>query len=339
MKFWKTAALAMGFVAAAGLGAVLTPAIHGQTRAPRIVTPRAAEVFWSGGGSRLGVSITDVSADDSKTKGNAGVLIDDVDEDSPAAKAGLKKGDIVVEFDGDRVRSVRQFTRLVSETPAGRTVTAAVMRDGQRVSLSVTPREGNNFRFFDEDNWLGVTPPTPPPAPLPPSAPRPPSPPRAVPPSLETFFWRSGNRLGIGIEDLSPQLAEYFGTKDGVLVSSVEADSAAAKAGVKAGDVITTVNGNTVDSSSELRRRLSSADPGEEFTLGIMRDKRAMTLKGKFENPPDRRRTLLIGGAPCTPPGDLHSLSLRSGRSRRLRFSIGPAWLAPRALRVGPRRS
>lgn len=165
------------------------------------------------------------------------------------------------------------------------------MRDGQRVSLSVTPREGNNFRFFDEDNWPGVVPPTPPPAPLPPSGPRPPSPPRAVPPSLETFFWRSGNRLGISIEDLSPQLAEYFGTKEGVLVSSVEADSAAAKAGVKAGDVITTVNGNTVDSSSELRRRLSSADSGEEFTLGIMRDKHAMTLKGKFENPPDRRRT------------------------------------------------
>ena len=160
MKFWKMAALATGFVVAAGLGAYLTPAIHGQTRAPRVVTPRAAEVFWSGGGSRLGVSITDVSADDSKTKGNAGVLIDDVDEDSPAAKAGLKKGDIVVEFDGDRVRGVRQFTRLVSETPAGRTVTAAVMRDGQRVSLNVTPREGNNFRFFDEDNWLGVVPPT-----------------------------------------------------------------------------------------------------------------------------------------------------------------------------------
>ena len=291
MKFWKTAAVAMGIVAAAGLGAVLTPAIHGQTRS-RIVAPRAAEVFF-GGGSRLGVSITDVSADDSKTKGSLGVLIDDVDEDSPAAKAGLKKGDIVVEFDGERVRSARQFTRLVSETPAGRTVTAAVMRDGQRVSLSVTPREGNNFRFFDEhnwvgDGWVGVTPPPPPPAP---SAPRPPSPPRAVPPPLETFVWRSGNRLGISIEDLSPQLAEYFGTKEGVLVSSVEADSAAAKAGLKAGDVITTVNGSTVGSSSELRRRLSSADPGEEFSLGIIRDKRAMTLKGKFENPPDRRRT------------------------------------------------
>ena len=77
MKFWKMAALATGFVVAAGLGAVLTPAIHGQTRAPRVVTPRAAEVFWSGGGSRLGVSITDVTADDSKTKGNAGVLIDE----------------------------------------------------------------------------------------------------------------------------------------------------------------------------------------------------------------------------------------------------------------------
>ena len=291
MKFWKTAALATGFVASVGLGAALTPEVHGQTRAPRIVTPRAAEVFSFGGGSRLGVSITDVSADESKTKGTAGVLVEDVDEDSPAAKAGLKKGDIVVEFDGERVRSARQFTRLVSETPAGRTVAAAVMREGQRVSLSVTPREGNSFRFFDEDNWVGdswrgVTPPPPPP-----SAPRPPTPPRAVPPSLENFIWRSGNRLGITIDDLSPQLAEYFGTKDGVLVSSVEADSAAAKAGLKAGDVITTVNGSTVDSSSELRRRLSSADPGEEFTLGIMRDKRAMTLKGKFENPTDRRRT------------------------------------------------
>ena len=68
MKFWKTAALATGIVAAAGLGAALTPAVHGQTRAPRMVTPRAAEVFWSGGGSRLGVSITDVSADDARGK-------------------------------------------------------------------------------------------------------------------------------------------------------------------------------------------------------------------------------------------------------------------------------
>lgn len=240
------------------------------------------------GGSRLGVSISDVSADDTKGKGNAGVEIDEVDEDSPASKAGLKKGDVVVEFDGERVRSARQFTRLVSETPPGRTVAATVVRDGQRVNVSVTPRDGNNFRFLEGDNWLSIPAPAPmavrPPSP--PAAPRPP-----VPPSFESFFWRSGNRLGVTTEDLSPQLAEYFGAKDGVLVSSVEADSAAAKAGVKAGDVISTVNGSSVANASELRRRLSSVDPGDEFTLGIVRDKRTMTLKGKFENAPERRRT------------------------------------------------
>lgn len=296
MKSWKTAALSAGLVAAVGLGAALAPAVHGQSRAPRVVTPRTAEVFAVGGGSRVGVSVSDVDAADVKGKVNAGVMVDDVDQDSPAAKAGLKKGDVVVEFDGERVRSVRQFTRLVTETPAGRTVPGAVMRDGQRVSVSITPREGNNVRFFDGDNWgsgafetlrrFGTTPPPIPARPVTPMRPTTP-----MPPALESFIWRSGNRFGITIDDLSLQLAEYFGTKDGVLVSSVEDNSAAAKAGVKAGDVITSVNGSSVESSSELRRRLSSLDPGEEFSLVIVRDKRTMTLKGKLESAGERRRT------------------------------------------------
>lgn len=296
MKSWKTAALSAGLVAAVGLGAALAPAVHGQSRAPRVATPRTAEVFAVGGGSRVGVSVSDVDAADVKGKVNAGVMVDDVDQDSPAAKAGLKKGDVVVEFDGERVRSVRQFTRLVTETPAGRTVPGAVMRDGQRVSVSITPREGNNVRFFDGDNWgsgafetlrrFGTTPPPIPARPVTPMRPTTP-----MPPALESFIWRSGNRFGITIDDLSLQLAEYFGTKDGVLVSSVEDNSAAAKAGVKAGDVITSVNGSSVESSSELRRRLSSLDPGEEFSLVIVRDKRTMTLKGKLESAGERRRT------------------------------------------------
>lgn len=294
MKWWKTAALSAGFVAAAGLGAALAPAAHGQSRAPR--APRMADVFTLGGGSRIGVSIHDVDAADVKVKGNAGVVVDDVEEDSPAAKAGVKKGDVVVEFDGERVRSVRQFTRLVNETPAGRTVPAAVMRDGQRVSVSITPREGSNMRLLDGDNWdpgafetlrrFGSTP-----APVPARPVLPTRPPTPVPPALESFMWRAGNRLGITTDDLSPQLAEYFGAKDGVLVSSVEDNSAAAKAGVKAGDVITTVNGSAVESASELRRRLSSVDAGEEFSLGIVRDKRTLTLKGKVDAAGERRRT------------------------------------------------
>jgi S1-C subfamily serine protease len=91
--------------------------------------------------------------------------------------------------------------------------------------------------------------------------------------------------------DLSPQLAEYFGTKEGVLVSAVRADSAAAKAGLKAGDVITNVDGATIQTPSDLRRRLQRLEAGDEFTLGVVRDKKSLTLKGKLESTSSRRWT------------------------------------------------
>jgi S1-C subfamily serine protease len=191
---------------------------------------------------------------------------------------------------------VRQFTRLVSETPAGRQVAAAVMRDGQRVSVNVTPRESNAFRVFDDGAWssfenLRDYARTIPPVPARPTPPRPPSTPRAPrPPVLERFF-TSTNQLGVTVSELSDQLAEYFGTKAGVLVTSVSPDSAAMKAGVKAGDVIVSVNGSSVERSGDVRERMRRLDAGEEFTLDIVRDKKSMTLKGKAEAPATRRRT------------------------------------------------
>ena len=68
-----------------------------------------------------------------------GAVVRDVHRDSPAASAGFADGDVIVEFDGERVRSASQLTRLVRETPAGRIVGATVMRDGRRVELEVTP--------------------------------------------------------------------------------------------------------------------------------------------------------------------------------------------------------
>ena len=82
---------------------------------------------------------------------------------------------------------------------------------------------------------------------------------------------------------MSAQLAEYFGTKDGVLVTSVADDSAASKAGIKAGDVITSFNGADVTTPSDLRRRIQRLENGDEFTVGVMRDKKSLTLKGKAD--------------------------------------------------------
>ena len=298
MNVWKTVAVTAALVGAAGAGAAFLPPVHGQssTRAP---APRALEILGARG-SQIGASIRDVDQDDAKgarLAAQTGVVIEDVAEDSPAAKAGLKKGDVVVEFDGERVRSVRQFTRLVQETPAGRKTQASVMRDGQKVNLTVEPRESNGFNLFgdlDSVRVLGdlgrdfsLDIPAPPARPARPA----PAPPPAAPmfPDIESFVWRTGNGLGITAGDLSDQLAEYFGTKDGVLVTSVADNSAAAKAGVKAGDVITSFNGTDVTAPSDLRRRVQRLQDGDEFTVGVVRDRKAMTLKGKLESVRNRR--------------------------------------------------
>jgi serine protease Do len=300
MNVWKTAAMTSALAGAAVLGAAVLPVAHAQdSRRPD--SARAFEIF-AGRGSQIGVSIRDIEEHDAKagkSSQTGGVVIEDVSENSPASTAGLRKGDIVVEFDGERVRSVRQFTRLVRETPAGRKIQVSVVRDGQTTNVTVEPRESSSFNVFgdlDGVRALGelgrdfrfAVPPHPRP-PQAPSAPVPPAPPASpVFPDVESFVWR-GNGLGITVGDLSDQLAGYFGVKDGVLVSSVADDSAAAKAGVKAGDVITSFNGTNVTQPSDLRRRIGRLQDGDEFTVEVVRDKKPLTLKGKIEAAASRR--------------------------------------------------
>ena len=101
-------------------------------------------VMALGGGPRLGVSLQEASGEKAQA---AGAVVAEVEQDSPAAKAGLESGDIIVEFDGERVRGVRQLQRLVNETPAGRAIKVGVSRDGKRVDLSAT---------LEEADWPGM---------------------------------------------------------------------------------------------------------------------------------------------------------------------------------------
>lgn len=295
MKVWTVAAATLILLSGLAIGAAVAPVARAQDK----TIVRAEPVVQVFGGSRLGVSVRDATAEEARTArltSAGGIVVEEVREDSPAQKAGFRAGDIVVEFDGERVRSTRQFTRLVQETPADREVQAVVVRDGQRTTLSVRTQVSDNFTFYrGGSEWpeaLRIVP-------RPPAPPRPPSAPRAPEldafPQLERFFsWTSSGRLGITVDSLSDQLAEYFGTKDGVLVTSVTTSSAAAKAGVKAGDVITAINGSAVRSPSDLSRRTQRLDEGAEFTLEIVRDKRPMTLKGKIEARQTRRWTTVI---------------------------------------------
>lgn len=299
MTAWKTFAVTVALVGAAGIGSGLAPVALGQPAVWADAEPQMFEIF--GGSSRIGVSVKDVEDEEAKRHKLAvtgGALVTEVHDETPAATAGFKSGDVIVEFDGERVRSARQLTRLVQETPSGRAVQAVAVRDGQRLTLTVTPRESSRDRVFERLRDLGEfgrshqyerpVPPAPPARPAP--APRAPRPPR--PPDFDAFaFSRSTGRLGIAVDSLSDQLAEYFGTKEGVLVTTVREGSAAAKAGVKAGDVITALNGSPVDSPADVRRGSQRLEDGGEFTLDLVRDRKPLTVKGKADAAEERRRT------------------------------------------------
>ena len=231
-----------------------------------------------GRGSQLGVMVSDL-----ESGGSGGVRIDEVEAGSAADKAGVKAGDIVTEFDGERVRSARQLTRLVQETPAGRAVTMAVRRGSDRQTLNVTPEAREAFvwngrlgpeleREIERGVERGL---------------------RDLPERIEPFFdfrfdgmpsMGSRGRLGVELERLSDQLAAYFGaTSGGVLVGAVTPESPAAKAGVKAGDVITRVNGTAVKDSRDVIAALRDVTDDGVVTLDIVRDKRATSLKATIE--------------------------------------------------------
>jgi S1-C subfamily serine protease len=215
-------------------------------------------------GSQIGVSISD---------GDAGVVVNVVNVGSPAERAGFKSGDVVVEFDGQAVRSAQQFTRVVAETRPDKAVTAIVRRNGARQTLTVTPevaRAGSALRPFGLDGQLadklrGFN-----------SESRPPD---GVRRFLEPGIASSPRRLGVEVAGLSDQLAAYFGVKGGALVSSVDAGTPAAAAGLQSGDVITAINGETVSDPSDVSARVRGAAEGATLEFRVTRDKKELTLK------------------------------------------------------------
>jgi serine protease Do len=251
---------------------------------------------WASRDVEIGVSIRDQDA----VAAGAGAVVDDVRQDSPAARAGIKAGDVVVEFDGERVRSARHLSRLVEETASGHTVKLAVMREGKRVDLSVTPEEGRAAWFGADgpmtfEGSAGLKPGEPPfkmegPHTFAFKGDGPFVYKRAPGDTFDLLVPPGRGRLGIGIQELTPQLAEYFGTKDGALVTSVAADSPAAKAGIRAGDVITAVNDVAVSSPSELIDAVRKAEDGASVKLAYTRDHKAGTAAATLEAKPKPKK-------------------------------------------------
>jgi serine protease Do len=245
-----------------------------------------------GRGSRLGVMIRDLEPSEAAKAPDGGVTVDEVTPDSPAQAAGVRAGDVVVQYDGERVRSARQFARLVQETPDGRTVPLTVLRDGRRETLSATPEarafswsmdiDGDRIRREVERGLEGL---------------------REFRADGPAFDFRfdgrdllsdriGGRRLGVTLDTLSGQLADYFGASDGgALITSVQEDSPAAKAGLKAGDVITSIAGEPVRDARAVVDRIART-PGGEVSIGYLRNRQGATATATVEPRDDgpRRR-------------------------------------------------
>jgi serine protease Do len=270
------------------LAGLLVSASSAQTAAPRARTA-SRHVVVQRGGSYLGIGVVEIDSDRAKAlhlKEERGIEVRCVDEDSPAAKAGLKEGDVVLEYNGQRVEGGEQFMRLVRETPPGRTATLLIWRNGatQTVAATVGQRRPGAMAFeMDGDEFSFTLPPTPP-MPSMPAMPSMPSMPSIHIPDIPRSFmsWRSP-LLGIESESLNPQLAEFFGVKEGVLVRSVNRDSSAEKAGFKAGDVIVKVDGEKVTTPREISSILQSSRSKRNLPVTIVRRQKEMVLNVALE--------------------------------------------------------
>ncbi len=218
-----------------------------------------------------------VSSDDEQE--GKGARIEDVEEDSPADAAGLKRGDRILEIDGKSVDDAYDVRHAIGRMNPGDSIRILIDRDGDEKTLTATlaDRPGRRApRAFmwhqgDEGDDEGT-------------------PPGDHPGHHAEFFSFGGSRtwLGVDVQPMSEELRSYFkAPRDmGVLVNKVMEDTPAERAGLKAGDVIIGVDGKDVSDQGDISRALSSRDAGDEVGLKIMRDGSERTLQVKLEERP-----------------------------------------------------
>ena len=200
----------------------------------------------------LGVVIQEITPDLAEELGledDEGALVSKVDPKGPAAKAGLKRGDVIVGFDGRPVHEMKELPRMVAATRPGRMVEVEVIRKGERKTFQV------EIGRLEEPQQLAG---------------------RGAPgPGGERAF-------GLRVQDLTPDVAEELGLEDvehGVVITGVERGSPADRAGLRRGDVIAEVDQEPVEGLADFREKLEGA--GERVLLLVQRGPSAFyrTLK------------------------------------------------------------
>jgi C-terminal processing protease CtpA/Prc len=236
-----------------------------------------------GGGAYLGVGTEDVSKENMARYGMRevrGVGVTQVQKDSPAEKAGLKKDDVILRFEGEAVTSVRKLSRLVGESAPDQTVRLTISRGGSEQELTATLAKHELSKLLGagirDEVWRDLQKDLPQMKDFPP-----------MQGDGNFVFSFGGRRIGISTQPLTKQLAEFFGAKDGgVLITSVNENSPAAKAGLKAGDVITAVDGEKVSSPGDVSRAINKKQDGD-VSLTVLHDRNSHSVTLTPEKSPE----------------------------------------------------
>lgn len=224
----------------------------------------------------LGIVCSDVDskrAGELKLKQPAGTEIVNVDRDAPAAKAGLKPHDVILQMNGQVIQGEQQLRRMLHESAAGRTITLLISRDGQQQTVNVKLADQAKI---EQDAWSQhmIVP-----------APEDEDEFGLEGPSGHSFgngffgiFSFGTPSVGLELDVLGSQLADYFGVRDGqgLLVKRVAEDSPASRAGLKAGDVITKANGEKMATLSEWMKMLH-ANRGKTIQITLIRNRKEQT--------------------------------------------------------------
>jgi S1-C subfamily serine protease len=197
-----------------------------------------------------------------------GVIINHVVDNSPADEAGLKQGDIIISLDGTKLTGSDQLSEMIRKYQKGDQVKMTVLRKGKELTLTAT------IGVRDDDDALALLEKS--------------KSPKPYKKSFSYYYDKSSlsnSYIGINLESLNAQLGEYFGVKDGegALVTEVIDESPAQKAGLKAGDVIVSIDGKPVKSPSDVQKAIRKKDKGDKATIGILREKKNMEMAVEIE--------------------------------------------------------
>ncbi len=206
------------------------------------------------------------------------VEILEVEKDSPAELADLEERDIILEFDGEDVEDTEMLQSMIRKSKPGESVTVKIEREGKTQDVKVKLGELTEEEIWSEfeSKFPGLF-----------------RSEKSAP--LEQFFktkpevFRFGFQqrkfIGVGVQELNPELSEFFGVDEGtgILVSSIDKDGPADKAGLKVGDVITMADGKRVESTQDLVGLIQDKEKGDTIKIEFLRDKKKRTVDVEVE--------------------------------------------------------